>query len=76
VAAPSEPAFATKSSGAITRAFDSEVKILEDLARRLPPNAKGTVSIFTERPACASCRGVIQQFQLRFPGVKVIVTHR
>lgn len=76
VATPSKPVFTTRSTGAITRAFDSEVKILEDLARRLSPSAKGTVSIFTERPACPSCRSVIRQFEQRFPAVKVIVTHK
>ena len=73
--------FTWRDSGAQTRAFDSEVKILEHLGQKMPPDATGTVSLFTERPPCTSCggsstfNGVIQQFEARFPGVKVIVTH-
>lgn len=59
----------------MTRAFDSEVKILEEIAKDLPQNASGTISLFTERAACSSCQGVIQQFEKMFPNVKVILTH-
>jgi len=75
VPAPTDPLFTTKPSGAMTRAYDSEVKILEDVAKDLKPDSQGTISLYTERPPCPSCRGVIQQFQDRFPGVQVIVTH-
>jgi hypothetical protein len=75
VPAPTDPMFTTKPSGAMTRAYDSEVKILEDVAKDLNPNSQGTISLYTERSPCLSCQGVIQQFQERFPGVNVIVTH-
>lgn len=75
VPAPSSPQFTTRASGAMTRAFDSEVKILEDIAKDLPPNARGTISLYTERAPCFSCQGVIQQFQSRFPGIKLNVTY-
>jgi hypothetical protein len=75
VPSPANPLFKTRDSGAMTRAFDSEVKILEDIARNLPANAKGTISLYTERVACFSCREVIQQFQAKFPNIKVIITH-
>ncbi|HEK0603311.1 TPA: hypothetical protein SMP09_003609, partial [Proteus mirabilis] len=55
------------------RAFDSEAKILEHIGGMISPNAKGTISIFSELPICASCKGVIKQFELMFPGVKVKV---
>ncbi|MGP0964716.1 deaminase domain-containing protein, partial [Serratia sp. CY66905] len=35
--------------------------------------AKGKVTIFTERVACDSCLGVVEQFQKKYPGVKVEV---
>jgi hypothetical protein len=73
--APENPLFTTKASGAMTRAYDSEVKILEDVANGLPSDARGTISLYTERAPCNSCQGVIQQFQERFPGIKVIITH-
>ncbi len=72
--------FKWRDSGAQTRAYDSEVKILEQLGRDLPRDAQGTVSLYTERPPCASCggspafQGVIEQFQQRYPGVTVNVT--
>jgi hypothetical protein len=75
VSAPTDPLFSTKPSGAMTRAFDSEVKILEDIAKDLPPDANGTISLYTERPPCLSCQSVIQQFQQRFPGINLNVTH-
>ncbi|WP_228011700.1 deaminase domain-containing protein [Serratia marcescens] len=59
----------------IARNADSEYKILDNLADKLGKNvaAKGSVTIFTERPACGSCLGVIEQFQNKYPGIKVDV---
>ncbi|WP_224556277.1 deaminase domain-containing protein [Pectobacterium versatile] len=52
---------------------DSEYKILDDISEKLGGNisAKGTVTIFTERPACGSCLGVVEQFQQRYPRIEV-----
>src|SRR5207302_155168 len=72
---PTDPLFQTKPSGAMTRAYDSEVKVLESVAKDLPSDAKGTLSLYTEREPCLSCQGVIQAFQQRFPGINLIVTH-
>ncbi|MGP2970603.1 DUF637 domain-containing protein [Serratia marcescens] len=49
----------------IPRNLDSEYKILDNLADKLGANitAKGKVTIFTERVACDSCLGVVEQFQ-------------
>ena len=74
LAAPEERLFTTKPSGAMTRDFDTEVKILEDVARGLSPESKGTISLFTERAPCLSCQGVIKQFQERFPNIKINIT--
>jgi hypothetical protein len=59
----------------IPRNTDSEYKILDNLADQLGSNtsAKGTVTIFTERPACGSCLGVVEQFQQKYPGIQVNV---
>ncbi|WP_353195027.1 deaminase domain-containing protein [Pectobacterium brasiliense] len=59
----------------ILRNTDSEYKILDNLADRLGSNtlAKGNVTIFTEKPACDSCLGVIEQFQKKYLGIKVDV---
>ena len=35
--------------------------------------ATGTVTIFTERAACASCLGVIEQFKAKYPSIQVNV---
>ena len=66
--------FTTKNSGAMTRAYDTEVKILEYLAKNLPANAQGTINLYTERFPCTSCQSVIKQFEQMFPGVKVNIT--
>ncbi|HGE8304404.1 TPA: deaminase domain-containing protein, partial [Serratia marcescens] len=59
----------------IARNTDSEYKILDNLADKLGSNvsAKGKVTIFTERAACESCLGVVDQFQKKYPGIKVEV---
>lgn len=64
-----------KQGDMISRKGDSEYKILDNLADQLGGNtsAKGTVTIFTERPACGSCLGVVDQFQQKYPGIQVNV---
>ncbi|MDF8317500.1 MULTISPECIES: DUF637 domain-containing protein [Serratia] len=59
----------------IPRNTDSEYKILDNLADKLGSNVsiKGKVTIFTERAACESCLGVVDQFQKKYPGIKVEV---
>nr|WP_243458005.1 DUF637 domain-containing protein [Serratia proteamaculans] len=59
----------------IPRNTDSEYKILDNLADKLGNNvsAKGKVTIFTERAACESCLGVVDQFQEKYPGIRVEV---
>ncbi len=58
------------------RAYDSEVKILEDFANKHSANAKtvkGKIYIFTERPPCNSCTKVFDQFREMFPNIKLEV---
>ena len=64
-----------KKGDLIDRRVDSEYKILSNLAEQLGSNrqAKGQVTIFTERPACLSCLGVVDQFTKRYPNIKVNV---
>ncbi|WP_127960429.1 deaminase domain-containing protein [Serratia microhaemolytica] len=64
-----------KQGDMISRKGDSEYKILDNLADQLGSNtsAKGTVIIFTERPACGSCLGVVEQFQQKYPNIQVNV---
>ncbi|NLU18549.1 MAG: filamentous hemagglutinin N-terminal domain-containing protein [Serratia liquefaciens] len=59
----------------IPRNTDSEYKILDNLADKLGNNvaAKGKITIFTERTACESCLGVVDQFQKKYPGIKIDV---
>ncbi|GEM_PF-1017100 len=56
-----------------SRAFDSEVKILEDIAARYKstPNVSGRITLVSERPYCLSCSDVIKQFQKQFPNIKI-----
>ena len=74
VPSPDSRLFTTKASGAMTRAFDSEVKLLEDIAKDLSEDAKGRISLYTERKPCSSCDSVIQQFRKRFPNIIVEIT--
>lgn len=60
-----------------SRAYDSEYKLLEELASRYvqTPAIQGTVDLFTERPPCASCSFVIKQFGQQFPYITLTVNH-
>jgi hypothetical protein len=55
-----------------TRAFDSEVKIFENLARGISADARGTILLISERPICDSCKEVIRQFTQRFPNIEIL----
>ncbi|MBI1227717.1 MAG: hypothetical protein GC192_20960 [Bacteroidetes bacterium] len=55
--------------------FDSEVKVLEEVAKKFLNNqeVKGSITLLTERPACTSCQGVIKQFMEMFPNIELKV---
>ena len=57
----------------IERNIDSEYKIFSNIADALGENyqATGHITIFTERYACRSCRGVAEQFKKRYPNIDV-----
>ena len=58
------------------RKYDSEYKLLEEIASRYTQNQKltGTIELFTQREMCISCEYVLGQFQQMFPNIKVTVT--
>lgn len=59
------------------RRVDTEFKILEDLAARLPnTSVAGSVQLYTELAPCASCWEVIKQFAAMYPNVKMEVLYR
>ncbi|MFE3988275.1 deaminase domain-containing protein [Nocardia tengchongensis] len=73
---PKNPVFnPADQTGNTVRPTDSEYKILENLATRLTPDSKGVVNIYTEAKPCDACTDVIQQFETKFPGVKLNVTY-
>lgn len=80
---PAERVFTTKEVGH-SRKFDSEVKILETLRQKIDAFCKdkgleqedinfikGYVKITSSFPTCDSCKGVIEQFKKRYPGIEV-----
>jgi hypothetical protein len=78
VGLPQNPLFETfEVPPGHSRAFDSEYKLLEALASRYvqTPEVQGTVYLFTERPPCASCRNVIEQFRQQFPNIRLNVNY-
>jgi hypothetical protein len=62
---------ATRQFDPGTRPYDSETHIFETLAQRLGPGARGTIDLYSERPVCDSCKGLIGQFKQAFPGIEV-----
>ena len=67
----------TEYDGAITHAFDTEVKILEKVAKQLEktPDAQGTINLFTERYPCTSCIEVIDQFKSKFKNIDINISY-
>ena len=59
------------------RDVDTEFKILEDVAARLPdPAAAGRTCLFTELYPCISCWNVMKQFLAAYPNVELEVLYR
>lgn len=59
------------------RNSDTERKILEDVARRLPDaSARGDVLLYTDLYPCASCRHVMRQFLAIYTNVQMEVLYR
>ncbi len=73
VGVPEKRLFKTFEVSGYDRAFDSEVKILEDIASRLSSNSSGTIRLFSERNFCPSCSGVVKQFKKMFPNIKLLI---
>lgn len=68
------------NGGTWLRNTDSEYKMLNNLANDLGgvsggkyPNIIGELKIISELPYCASCTGIIQQFNEMYPNVKLIL---
>ncbi|MEG6548461.1 deaminase domain-containing protein [Acinetobacter bereziniae] len=57
----------------INRSTDTEAKILNNIANQLGnnSNAKGTITLFTEREPCASCTINIDQFRRKYPNINL-----
>jgi hypothetical protein len=59
------------------RVVDTEYKILEDMAARLPDTSvKGRVKLYTDLPPCASCWNVMKQFMAEYTNVHVQVLYK
>lgn len=59
------------------RNVDTECKILEDIAARLPdPSAAGRIRLFTELYPCPSCWNVMKQFLAMYTNVEMQVLYR
>ena len=59
---------------ALPRWFDTEYKMLEDIAARLPdPSAAGKIRLYTNLEPCPSCRGVMDQFLAVYTNVEMEV---
>lgn len=62
-----------KAGDMVYRGIDTEYKILDNIADKLGGNtsARGTVSFLAEKPACASCLNVVEQFKAKYPNIAV-----
>lgn len=59
----------------INRAVDSEYKIFSNVSDLLGNryNAKGNLTIFTERHACKICLGVADQFKKQYQNINIYI---
>ena len=59
------------------RVVDTEYKILEDMATRLPdPSVRGRIKLYTDLPPCASCWNAMKQFMAEYTNVNMSVLYR
>ena len=59
------------------RNVDTEYKILEDMAARMPDTSvKGRIKLYTDLPPCASCWNVMKQFMADYTNVQMQVLYR
>ena len=59
---------------ALPRWFDTEYKMLEDIAAQLPDSsAAGQIRLYTNLEPCPSCRGVMDQFLALYTNVEMEV---
>ncbi|WP_197046841.1 deaminase domain-containing protein [Paucibacter sp. KBW04] len=77
VGIPENRMFSTMEVG-WSRAYDTEVKLLESIAQRynphrldVVPGLSGSVNLYSELTVCYSCSRVIGQFQEMFPNVRL-----
>ena len=61
---------------ALPRWFDTEYKMLEDIAARLPdPSVTGRIRLYTNLEPCPSCRGVMRQFLAVYTNIDMLVIY-
>ena len=59
------------------RTVDTEYKILEDMATRLPdPAVKGRIKLYTDLPPCANYWNAMKQFMAEYTNVSMSVLYR
>jgi hypothetical protein len=75
---PNERIFDATEVGGYLRYYDTEYTILNRIAQDLGAqknsvytDVRGMIILFSDRPVCASCNSVIEQFQRMFPNVRV-----
>lgn len=64
-----------KSVGDFFRFNDTEYKLVENIAEKIgyDVNAKGKVTIVSEKPVCDSCQNVIKAFSKMFSNLEIYV---
>ncbi|WP_224754067.1 deaminase domain-containing protein [Paenibacillus terricola] len=79
---PTNPIFKASTDTTIDgrellRDIDTEYKILNDVASQLGNkfDQKGKLTLFTEKPPCASCSNVIEEFMARYKNITIEVVH-
>ena len=59
------------------RTVDTEYKIIEDMATRLPDvSVTGRIKLYTDLPPCASCWNAMKQFMAEYTNVSMSVLYR
>jgi len=59
----------------VPRQVDTEAKFFEMLANSMDKGSKERIVLLSEKHMCKSCRHVMEQFQVKFPKVEIVLIH-
>lgn len=66
----------SRPPGIDRRAYDSEVKLLEDLLDKTTSTSSGSIKLVSDRDLCSSCSNALDKFRELRPNIDVEIVYR